>query len=586
MEGIDSDSCGPVEDTRPALNILDHDRRRKSSWRSSLAALLRCTVVVAIAVAIRLHHAQPASEQQDRTSTDVWLDQVRSWFPAAAAVENSAVGVASVVDASGTTIGFAVTTLPAAKNVVGYRGPSDVLLLLDQQSVVVGAALLSSGDTPEHVEAVLQSKTFFDQFTGWTLGDPATQTAVDSVSGATLTSLAMAEAIAVRLGGEKPSLRFPDPLDAADVEQIGIADNEAQLDETSSFEAVVRGNTEVSTLIRTGPLVDSIAGYQGPSEVLLLLDSEGKTSKAMLRRTFDNQPYAGYLNDETYFWKVFLNKTLRQVSEIDLEAEQVEGVSGATMTSMAVAETIIAAAKERELRQQLPKVEPQQHTIRWGLHDVGTLLVLIGGSVIALTRLRGIRWLRYIWNVILVVYFGLVTGNLISLAVVFGWAARGVAWQLAPGLAAVVIVSFVLSVATRRNVYCSHICPHGAAQQLLRRRPRTNPQFRKLVNNLRWLPGVTLVAVVVVTLLRLNTNLAAWEPFNAYIWYVAGASSIVLAVASLLYSWFVPMGFCRHACGTGRLLDYIRRSAQSDRLALADAIAVLIAVAAWSSLVW
>ena len=74
-------------------------------------------------------------------------------------------------------------------------------------------------------------------------------------------------------------------------------------------------------------------------------------------------------------------------------------------------------------RQQQARAEVRRRRIHWSVHDTGTAMVLIFAVVIGTTRLRGIRWLQVTWLVILVVYFGLVTGNLISLAVVIltGW---------------------------------------------------------------------------------------------------------------------------------------------------------------------
>ena len=270
---------------------------------------------------------------------------------------------------------------------------------------------------------------------------------------------------------------------------------------------------------------------------------------------------------------------MAQVAEIDLEQEQVEGVSGATMTSMAVAQTILAAAAQLEQRQTETRPKTSTATVRWSPHDIGTLIVLVLGMLINLTRLKRVRWLQHTWNVVLVGYFGLVTGNLISLAVVSGWAMQGVAWRLAPGLASVVVVSFLLSAVTGRNVYCSHICPHGALQQLIRRRRKHSESVRRVLRKTTWIPGITLLLAVIATWWQRDGSLAAWEPFNAYIWYVAGVASLTVAAVSIVWSWFVPMGYCRHACGTGRLLDYVRRSAQSARFTVADGVAVGLAVA-------
>ena len=560
------------------LPIIDAAVEPRSRWRANVATWLRCVAIAVLAMLARTGNARHAAEKTAESTIVVDANLVSDVAADVVEVTPMDDGLWQLHDASEESTGFfAALTLPDAGHVIGYRGPSNVLLILNEQLQVVAAKLVSSDDTPEHVGAVRKDELFFPQFNGWTLGNPGSFTDVDATSGATLTALAIAEAIAVRLGSEKPSLRFPDDLNAEDLKSVlddpaGV--NVIPIDNTEG-KVVDHNGVEIGRLIRTGPLVDSLAGYQGPSEILMFVDINGRTQELALRRTYDNKPYVDYLHDEPWFWRTFQKKRLRELAALDLEDEQVEGVSGATMTSMAVAETIVSAARQYEQRQSAAAIEVQRHRIHWSPHDTGTVLILIGAIVIGMTRLRGSRRLQICWNVILAAYFGLVTGNLISLAVVTGWAAKGFAWRLAPGLAAVIVVSVILPVATKRNLYCSHICPHGAAQQLLRRGVRWKKGDRWL-RRMKWLPGVTLVAAVLVTLLGRDWNLAAWEPFNAYIWYVAGASSIILAVASLMLSAVVPMAWCRHACATGRLLEYVRRSARSDRLVLADGVLLVL----------
>lgn len=570
------------------LPILDDQRQHKTGWRSTIATLLRCMIVALIALAVRISsHAERQSAVAVGQTFAVDQQLIDQDLPGVAVIEHASPdGLCSLKNATNQVIGFAVSTLPAAADIVGYRGPSNVLLVFNESSEVVGASLLESEDTPEHVAAIVNDGEFFEQFDGWTLGAPHTFSDIDAVSGATLTSLAIAEGILLRLGSEKPSLRFPDNLNQSDLELFWGTHTTHALRTISNVEAdVVSSNsTLLGSLIRTGPLIDSIAGYQGPSEILLFVDANGKTNHLALRTTFDNQPYAGYLNEEPYFWKAFQGKTINELAKLNLEDARVEGVSGATMTSIAVAETIVAAAenyhKQQLSAQQL--VKPQ--TIHWRVNDVGTALVLLIGIAIGLTRLRSVAWLKKLWNVVLVTYLGLLTGSLISLAVLFGWAAQGIAWRLAPGLAAVIAISFLLSATTKRNIYCSHVCPHGAAQQLLKRL-RPGKHVPKWIRHLLWLPGATLILAVIVTILNVNCNLAAWEPFNAYIWYVAGIGSLVLAVGSLLVSAFIPMAYCRYGCATGRLLNYVRHSAKADRFTFADGVAAALCLLAWSRLV-
>jgi polyferredoxin len=60
-----------------------------------------------------------------------------------------------------------------------------------------------------------------------------------------------------------------------------------------------------------------------------------------------------------------------------------------------------------------------------------------------------------------------------------------------------------------------------------------------------------------IGLLHLPFSPVDIEPFDAWLWSIAGAATIVVAVAGLVASLFVPMAYCRFGCPTGAVLDYI-----------------------------
>ncbi len=70
-----------------------------------------------------------------------------------------------------------------------------------------------------------------------------------------------------------------------------------------------------------------------------------------------------------------------------------------------------------------------------------------------------------------------------------------------------------------------------------------------------------------------NVDLSAWEPFHAYLFRIAGWGSFALALISLVVAAVIPMGYCRLGCPTGRLIDYLRQTAVSDRIQWCDAVA-------------
>jgi polyferredoxin len=200
------------------------------------------------------------------------------------------------------------------------------------------------------------------------------------------------------------------------------------------------------------------------------------------------------------------------------------------------------------------------------------------------------RWKRA-YQVALIVYVGFISGDLIAQSLVAGWAKSGIPWSTAPGLTLLVAASFLVPAATRKPLYCHHLCPHGAAQELLghygpaRWRIQLPPG---LVRGLEYLPGALLLVVLLVVMLALPLELAGLEPFDAYLIRNAGFATIAVAVVGLIASLFVPQAYCRFGCPTGALLNFVRARGPTDRFTRRDFMALLFvglaAVLNWQAL--
>ena len=148
------------------------------------------------------------------------------------------------------------------------------------------------------------------------------------------------------------------------------------------------------------------------------------------------------------------------------------------------------------------------------------------------------RTFRRIWLIWVATTIGIWLGNLLSMALVAGWSAEGIAWRLAPGLAAIACVAMLGPPLTKSNPYCNHLCPHGAIQQLIRPHHKSG-RYRKLKPNLsrflRYVPGLTLCFAYIALVMFLSIDLASWEPFHAYLFRITGWGSLVFAFATLLF---------------------------------------------------
>ncbi|MGI9443628.1 MAG: FMN-binding protein [Rubripirellula sp.] len=539
--------------------------------------VIRACVVISLLLAIPKPTLRPQSETVEAPPIEVIeLPDDLSGQDLSLDPQQDANGMWRLVDENEETVGLVARTQPIANDVIGYRGPTESLLLFNPDLNLTSVTLLQSADTEEHVTAVKAEQTFFKQFESWVWGGPAAGTQIDAVSGATLTSLALAEGVLKRIGGERPSLLFNQPITIQEIQDW--FPEAVELNNKSGEARNSRGEL-VGSVIRTGPLSDDLSGYQGPTEMLLKVSPSGIVEAIRIRTSFDNEPYVDYVRTEAGFWAIFEGKTVAELSAFDPQAAGVEGVSGATMTSLIVADTVVAATRELQKTRTSAKTKTTSWVgpIRWTVADILTISTLVLAATLKFAGVYRRRLFRQIWLIWVVIIIGFWAGNLVSMALIAGWSAEGVAWRLAPGLAAITCVAMLGPPLTKGNPYCNHLCPHGAIQQLVRPKPRSL-RYKKLTPALsrmmRRLPGLTLCAAYIALVLLPTIDLASWEPFHAYLFRIASWSSLAFAFATLAISAVLPMGYCRFGCPTGRLLDYLKRTATSDRLQVGDAVAV------------
>jgi Na+-translocating ferredoxin:NAD+ oxidoreductase RnfG subunit len=549
----------------------------------------RLAVVAAIAWLVHAEHGAFLARRQAVSLESVPVAVIQKHLAEATRVGGESAAVAGgrdLLDGAGQCVGTVLRTSPAGDAAIGFSGPTDLLVVCDRESRVVGVEILSSGDTRDHVTAIERERAFLEAFRGRPLGElaAAARGTADAVAGSTLTCHAIRDALALRLGGSAAASRFAEPPTLADLRRVFSGAERIEVDAGDAAVIRVSGadGIPLGWALRTSPAADRVIGYQGPTDAAVCFDTTGRVAGVIVATSFDNEPYVGYVRDDRPFRGLWRGMTIEQVAGIDPDRTGVEGVSGATMTSQAVAEGLVRAARDHRSAAAvasagwLARIEPPQ----WG-----ALAVIALGVITAFTRLKGTWFGRLALPVAVLAYLGFGAGALVSQAQLWGWAEAGVP-RGAVVLATLAAAALVLPATTRRNVYCSHLCAHGAAQQLLLRvaRPRhTLPGWlRPLAAVLPW----TLVAVAILaTVLHWPLALVDLEPFDAYLPAIAGTAALVIFAAGLVASALVPMAYCRHACPTGALLDHLRLTGRSDRFSWRDGVMLgclaLAAAAHW-----
>jgi NosR/NirI family transcriptional regulator, nitrous oxide reductase regulator len=544
---------------------------------SSLHGLpLRLLRVALLALAVGILHAPPQA-------APLTLGQISDLYPTAHQLTTPRAGLQSVLAADGSVLGYITQTYPNSADIIGYSGSSNLLLALDENQRVKAVRLLSSGDTLDHVAEVVQHRPFFSQFKGLELGQPVSQQ-VHGVSGATLTSAAMAESILRRLGTEVPSLRFPEEVTLAEAQQL--VPEARSMRQSSRFpaglELLSASQESLGTVLRSSPAADGVSGYQGPTECLLLLDHSGtQLRKLLLRRSYDNEAYVGYVTGDRSYLSSFTRFSMEQLSTLNFQAEGIEGVAGATQTSYAVAEGLRLRAAAHLASLQSPATA-WFSSLHWRLADGVHLALLLTAALMAFSPLRGIVWLRRLHHAVLVLTLGAWLGEMLSLGLYTGWSQHGAPWRSAPGLVLLGSVALLAPIITRRQLYCHHICPHGALQTLVMRLARWQWQPKgRVALWLERLPYALLALLWLSVASRWGWNLGGFEAFDAYVWRVAGVSTLCIAVLGLIFSAFTPMAYCRYGCPTGALFKLLRYAGQEDHWSLRDWLATTFLAAGY-----
>ena len=532
--------------------------------RAKQLALHLVRVLLFASVLCLIHREQEAlnAARALAPETPVKLERLLEFFPQAASLSETpdVRGRREVFDAAGGTLGSFVRTSPLADDVIGFCGPTDTLIAFNPEERILGALILTSEDTRDHVAAVRGDRDFLTQLKGLSWEEAAQMDEVDGVTGATLTSVAIQEGILLRLGGARTSLRFTDPITVSDAQTLftGAASIEPIRRSSSRWRALDASGAKLGTLLRTSPAADALVGYQGPSDVLVGFDAAGGLTGLTLLETYENEEYAVYLRDDDYYRAQFKGLTLAELAGLDWRAAQIDGVSGSTLISNSITEGMILAA-------QTEQTAPKELTLDWQPRDWGTALVVLLGALIGMSSLRSNDRLRSVFLCVLVGYLGLVNGDMLSQALLVGWAQHGVPWRSAGGLVLLTFAALIIPITTKRNLYCSHLCPHGALQQLLKKRlPWQTEVPKSFVRTLRRLPLALLGLCVIIPMTDAAFSLVDIEPFDAWVYSIAGWPTLTVAAIGLAASLFIPMAYCKYGCPTGALLEFLRFHAKSD----------------------
>ena len=135
-------------------------------------------------------------EEENSSSAPVSLEEARRIFPAASQLETLENGICEARD-KGETLGFVLKSSPYSDKVVGFMGPTPLLIGLDDNLKIVRVLPLDNLETPDFF-GLVESSGLLESWNGLTASQAATKE-VEAVSGATFSSNAVIGTMQARM---------------------------------------------------------------------------------------------------------------------------------------------------------------------------------------------------------------------------------------------------------------------------------------------------------------------------------------------------------------------------------------------------
>lgn len=295
-------------------------------------------------------------------------------------------------------------------------------------------------------------------------------------------------------------------------------------------------------------------GYSGHIEMLVGISKLGRIEDLKILNHKETPMYTEEIEQEGFLGQ-FKGKNYEDAFIV---GKDVDGVTHATISSRAVAETLKASLDKMEGvflgtgEEKITKVSLQ-------LDANFYITVLLMAFLLTVHYLR-ISWLRYVGLALSIFYFGFMKSIFISmssLGSIFSWNVPNFASN--PAWFAFIFLGIILTLFLG-GFYCTYVCPFGGIQIFLSKIFKFNIKISQVVTkNLRKIRSFLLWILIIIVLLLNNPNIVDYEPFSTVFLMQGSAVAWVIVGIILISSLFYHRPFCTYFCSAGAFLDILAK---------------------------
>lgn len=300
-----------------------------------------------------------------------------------------------------------------------------------------------------------------------------------------------------------------------------------------------------ATVVNTSTLAKNIKGYGGPVPLEISI-KDGKISKIETLKNSESEEFFSRVRTE------LIPKWIG-VSVDDVSSTEVDAVSGATMSSVALNATIkegVAYALDNQVEETVATSEGFEFSWRYA----AVLLVVLCAAVIPLFVKN--RYYRYAQLALNVVVLGFWSGTFLSYELFINYIANGVNLWRSLAVLLMLAVAFIYPYFGKKTHYCAWVCPLGSLQELCGKSVKY--KLKMSPKTVKWLSAFQeylWFALIFLMIAGIWSDWINYELFKAFIFKSASIGVLIAAAVVVLLSFVVQRPYCRFVCPTGCLFQ-------------------------------
>ncbi|MEN8242391.1 MAG: FMN-binding protein [Chloroflexota bacterium] len=297
-------------------------------------------------------------------------------------------------------------------------------------------------------------------------------------------------------------------------------------------------------------------GYGGPMVIAVAVSPQGEILGASVASHKETPSWMSRVMDNNLI-STLLGKQYTDPFELD---NDVDGITGATYTSRAIAQAVMAGSHLTAANVGLELPEQSKPKISFGGQEivlVGLFLVGYFGHKSSFKYKKQARWGTMIIGM---VFLGFVYNSPLTLAYINKFL-MGFWPQWQSNLYWYILIGGILFAFSvdNKNPYCEWFCPFGAAQECMGviggAKVRSSGKYRYF---LKWLQrGLAWMAILIALLYR-NPGMTSFEIFGTLFELIGSNFQFLLLGLVLIASLFIRRPWCTYLCPLHPVEEFIR----------------------------